>query len=49
MNCMTFGVVGVGGGGAPNKHSIFNLNLARHVHGGVGHVSRSSHYGIAVS
>jgi hypothetical protein len=54
MNCMTFGGVGVKGGGwlsvgAPSTHSMHGLTLTRHVHGVLGHVHWSSHCGIVVS
>ena len=53
MNCMVFGGAGVGGEGlsmgAPSTHKIFGLSLAKHVHGRMGHVHWSSHYGTVMS
>ena len=53
MSCMTFGETGVRGAwlsvGAPSTHSMSGLSLARHVHGIVGHVNWSNHYGTVLS
>ena len=50
MDCMTFGGVGIrGGGGWPSTHSISGMSLARHVHGIVGIVHWINHCGIVLS
>lgn len=53
MNCMVCVKVGLSGGvlfvEAPIIHSMYGLNIARHVHGVLGHVHWSSHCGIVMS
>jgi hypothetical protein len=53
MDCMTFDEVGVKGGclfvGALSTHHMSGSSLARHVHGIVGHVHWSIHYGNVLS
>ena len=53
MNCMTFSGVGVRGDRlsmwASSTQKIANLSLAKHVHGGMGHVHWSSHCGTMMS